>query len=107
MWCTVYPFTVVAAMWAVTPTYAQSVAEFYSGKQITLIVGASAGGGYDTQARLVARHLGKHIPGNPSIIVQNMPGAGSLTATNYIQNAAPKDGTVLALVMRGMLLIKN
>jgi tripartite-type tricarboxylate transporter receptor subunit TctC len=48
------------------------------------IVGASAGGGYDTQARLVARHLGKHVPGNPTIIVQNMPGAGSLAATNYI-----------------------
>jgi tripartite-type tricarboxylate transporter receptor subunit TctC len=107
MWRTAHALIVAVAMWAVTPTYAQSVAEFYSGKQITLIVGASAGGGYDTQSRLVARHLGKNVPGNPTIIVQNMPGAGSLTATNYIQNAAPKDGTVIALVMRGMLLIKN
>jgi tripartite-type tricarboxylate transporter receptor subunit TctC len=108
MWRTAHTLIIiVVVMWAVTPTYAESVAEFYSGKQITLIVGASAGGGYDTQARLVARHLGKNVPGNPTIIVQNMPGAGSLTATNYIQNAAPKDGTVIALVMRGMLLIKN
>src|SRR5262249_41799253 len=76
-------------------------------KQITLIVGASAGGGYDTQARLLARHLGRHIPGNPAIVVQNMPAAGSLAATNHIYNVAAKDGSVLALVMRGMLLIKN
>ena len=86
---------------------AQSVADFYAGKQINLIVGATPGGGYDTQARLVARHWGKHIPGNPTVVVQNMPAAGSLAATNYIYNVAAKDGTVVALVMRGMLLIKN
>jgi tripartite-type tricarboxylate transporter receptor subunit TctC len=86
---------------------AQSVADFYAGKQINLIVGATPGGGYDTQARLVARHWGKHIPGNPLIVVQNMPAAGSLAATNYIYNVAPRDGTAVALVMRGMLLIKN
>jgi tripartite-type tricarboxylate transporter receptor subunit TctC len=107
MWRTAHALIVVATVWAGTPAFAQSVAEFYSGKQITLIVGASAGGGYDTQARLVARHLGKHVAGNPTIIVQNMPGAGSLTATNYIHNAAAKDGSVLALVMRSMLLIKT
>jgi tripartite-type tricarboxylate transporter receptor subunit TctC len=107
MWRPAHAVIFIAAMGAATPTYAQSVAEFYAGKQITLIVGASAGGGYDTQARLVARHLGKHVPGNPTILVQNMPGAGSLTATNYIANAAAKDGSVLALVMRSMLLIKN
>ena len=86
---------------------AQSVSEFYAGRQITFIVGASTGGGYDRQARLVARHLGKHIPGAPSIVVQNMPGAGSLAATNHIYNAAARDGSVIALVMRSMLLIKN
>jgi tripartite-type tricarboxylate transporter receptor subunit TctC len=96
-----------AVLLAAGSAAAQSVAEFYAGKQITFIVGASAGGGYDRQARLVARHLGKHIPGTPTIIVQNMPGAGSLAATNYIYNAAPKDGSVIALVMRSMLLIKN
>jgi tripartite-type tricarboxylate transporter receptor subunit TctC len=86
---------------------AQSAPDFYAGKQITLIVGSSTGGGYDTQARLVARHLGKHIPGNPIIVVQNMPGAGSLAAANYIYNVAPNDGSVIALVQRSMLLIKN
>jgi len=86
---------------------AQSVSEFYAGRQITFIVGASTGGGYDRQARLVARHLGKHIPGTPTIVVQNMPGAGSLAATNHIYNAAARDGSVIALVMRSMLLIKN
>jgi tripartite-type tricarboxylate transporter receptor subunit TctC len=96
-------FFIVCAL----PVRAQGVAEFYRGKQISFIVGASNGGGYDTQARLVARHLGKHVPGNPTVIVQNMPGAGSLAAANYIYNVAPKDGSVIALVMRGMLLIKN
>jgi tripartite-type tricarboxylate transporter receptor subunit TctC len=86
---------------------AQSVGEFYAGKQITFLVGASAGGGYDTQARLVARHLGKHIPGNPAFVVQNMPAAGGLAAANHVYNVAPKDGTTIALVQRGMLLIKN
>jgi hypothetical protein len=86
---------------------AQSVAAFYAGKQINFIVGATPGGGYDTQARLVARHWGRHIPGNPTIVVQNMPAAGSLAATNHIYNVAARDGTVIALVQRGMLLVKN
>jgi tripartite-type tricarboxylate transporter receptor subunit TctC len=103
----ILPLFAVATLCTTTPTVAQSVAEFYAGKQINFIVGASPGGGYDTQARLVARHLGKHIAGNPTILVQNMPAAGSLAATNYIYNVAVKDGTVIALVMRGMLLIKN
>jgi hypothetical protein len=80
--------------------------DFYAGKQITLIVGAGVGGGYDHQARLVARHLGKHIAGNPVIVVQNMPAAGSIAATNYMFSTAPKDGTTIALVQRGMLLAK-
>src|SRR5262249_6225352 len=84
----------------------QSVSQFYSGKQITLIVGATPGGGYDTQARIVAKYLGQHIPGQPTVVVQNMPAAGSLAAANHIANAAPRDGTVIALVQRGMLLIK-
>src|SRR5262245_17527576 len=84
----------------------QSVGQFYSGRQITLIVGATPGGGYDTQARFVAKYLGHHIPGQPTIVVQNMPAAGSLAAANHIANAAPRDGTVIALVQRGMLLIK-
>src|SRR5262249_6292061 len=92
-----------SVLFTAVSTAAQSVSEFYAGRQITFIVGASTGGGYDRQARLVARHLGKHIPGDPTIIVQNMPGAGSLAATNYIYNAAARDGSVIALVMRSML----
>jgi len=80
--------------------------DFYAGRQINFIVGAGVGGGYDHQARLVARHLGRHIPGNPAIIVQNMPAAGSIAATNYIFSTAPKDGTTIALIQRGMLLAK-
>jgi len=80
--------------------------DFYAGKQITLIVGAGVGGGYDHQARLVARHLGRHIAGNPAIIVQNMPAAGSIAATNYMFSTAPRDGTTIALIQRGMLLAK-
>jgi hypothetical protein len=88
------------------PADADSVRDFYAGKQVTIIVGSGAGGGYDLQARLTARHLGKHIAGNPAFIVQNMPGAGSLQAANYIYNSAPADGTTIALLQRGMLLIK-
>src|SRR5215208_4997997 len=103
----VFSLVIVASLWAANGASAQSVAEFYSGRQISLTVGSTPGGGYDTQARLVARHLGKHIPGNPNIVVQNMPAAGSLAATNHMFNIAPKDGSTIALVQRGMLLIKN
>jgi tripartite-type tricarboxylate transporter receptor subunit TctC len=81
-----------------------SPADFYRGKQITLMVGSSPGGGYDAIARLVARHLGQHIPGNPSIVVQNTPGSGSITMCNRIYRAESQDGTVLGLVQRGVLL---
>lgn len=84
----------------------QSVADFYAGKRITIVVGSETGGGYDTNARLVSRHLGKYLPGDPQIIVQNMPGAGSIVATNYLCNVAPKDGTFLGMVQRGMLMAK-
>jgi tripartite-type tricarboxylate transporter receptor subunit TctC len=86
---------------------AQSVEQFYAGRQINMLVGSTAGGGYDTQGRLVAKHLGRHIPGNPTIVVQNMPAAGSLAATNHMFNIAAKDGSAIALVQRGMLLVKN
>jgi tripartite-type tricarboxylate transporter receptor subunit TctC len=84
------------------PASAQSVEEFYRGKTITILVGFTAGGGYDLYARVLGRHIGRHIPGNPAIVVQNMPGAGSLKATQYVYGVAPKDGTVLATVSRGM-----
>ena len=73
-------------------------ADFYAGKQITMIVGSAVSGGYDTYARLVARHWPKHIPGNPPIIVQNMPAAGSLAAMNALANTAPRDGTTIGAV---------
>jgi len=97
---------VCAVALAAVSSHPAAAEDFYAGKQITLIVGAGVGGGYDHQARLVARHLGRHIPGNPAIIVQNMPAAGSLAATNYMYSTAPKDGTTIALIQRGMLLSK-
>src|SRR5262245_38987010 len=72
---------------------AQSVEEFYRGKTVNLIIGYSVGGGYDLYARLLARHIGKHMPGRPSIVAQNMTGAGSLRAAQYLYSVAPKDGT--------------
>ena len=79
---------------AVTSTSsADAVGQFYKGKQITFVVGAAVGGGYDTLARLMARHLGKHIPGNPHFVVQNIPAANSLVAANNLYNILPKDGT--------------
>lgn len=75
--------------------HAQTPAVSFKGKTIRIIVGASAGGGFDTYSRIIAEHLGRHIAGNPQIIVQDMPGAGSLSAANYISNVAPKDGTVI------------
>ena len=84
---------------------ADSVADFYKGKQLTMVVGYGTGGGFDVYARLVARHIGRFIPGNPTAIVQNMPGAGSLRAVNHLYNLAPKDGTVMAHFSRNMPLL--
>jgi tripartite-type tricarboxylate transporter receptor subunit TctC len=81
-----------------------AVADFYRGRTVTLIVGYSAGGGYDTYSRILARHLGRHIPGNPTIVVQNMPGAGSLKMTNFLYNVAPKDGSTIGIFSRGMAM---
>jgi len=82
------------------PAQSQSVEEFYKGKTVSLVVGFSAGGGYDLYARHLARHIGRHIPGNPSIMPQNMPGAGSLKAANYVYTAAPKDGSAFGTFAR-------
>ena len=75
-----------------------SVADFYRGKQIRIIVGSATGGGYDLYARYLARHFGKYVPGNPSVIVQNMPGAGGLSATNHLYARAPRDGLTIGIV---------
>lgn len=79
------------------PVAANPVADFYKGKNVTIWVGYGAGGGYDTTARLVARHYGRQIPGSPNVVVQNVPGAGSLLAANNLYNVAPRDGTVLGI----------
>ena len=84
---------------------ADALTEFYRGRQISLVVGYGTGGGYDVYARLIARYLGKYMPGNPGVIVQNMPGAASLRAVNYLYNAAPKDGTVIGTFARDMPLL--
>jgi tripartite-type tricarboxylate transporter receptor subunit TctC len=92
-------------MFAVAPAHADAVADFYRGKQIDLIVGSGPSGGYDIYARLLARHFGDVIPGNPKVVVQNMPGAGSLRAANYLFNTAPKDGSTIGTFARNMPLM--
>jgi tripartite-type tricarboxylate transporter receptor subunit TctC len=82
---------------------AQPAGDMLRGKTVTVFIGFSAGGGYDTYARLVARHIGKYLPGSPTVIPQNMPGAGSLTLANHIYNVAPKDGTAIGSVEGGIL----
>jgi tripartite-type tricarboxylate transporter receptor subunit TctC len=77
---------------------ADVVADFYKGRAVTVVVSSSAAGGYDTLARALARHMGKHLPGNPAFIIRNMPGAGGMTATNFLYNNADKDGSVIGLV---------
>ncbi len=84
------------------PAAAQSVADFYRGRNVTLVIGLSVGGGYDLYARLLARHLGRHIPGQPTIVPQNREGAGSERATLYLYSAAPKDGSVIGTFSRSM-----
>jgi tripartite-type tricarboxylate transporter receptor subunit TctC len=80
------------------PALADPVADFYKGQTVTLIVSSSPGGGYDALARVVAPHLGRHIPGNPTVVVKNMAGAGGILAVNYLYNIAAKDGTVIGEV---------
>jgi tripartite-type tricarboxylate transporter receptor subunit TctC len=81
---------------------AQTVAEFYKGKTVEIYIGTSAGGGYDAYGRLLARHMGKHLPGNPNVVPQNMPGSGGLRLANYLFNAAPKTGTAIGIFNRGV-----
>ena len=86
-------FGIVAALLA-QPAFAAGVEDFYKGKTISLVIGYSVGGGYDLYGRLLARHMGKYIPGQPTIVPQNMTGAGSMRAASFLYAAAPKDGTV-------------
>jgi tripartite-type tricarboxylate transporter receptor subunit TctC len=93
----------LAVLVSTSPAHAQSAEDFYRGKTVTILVGFTAGGGYDLYARLLGRHIGKHIPGNPTVVVQNMPGAGSMKAVQYVYGVAAKDGLTLATVSRGMV----
>ena len=84
--------------------HAQEAAQYYRGKTLTFVVGFAVANGYDSYSRAVARHIGKHLPGNPQAVVQNMQGAASIIAANHIYNIAPKDGTVLGMVDQAMAL---
>ena len=86
------------------PASADPVEDFYRGRNVTMVIGYSVAGGYDNYARVVARHLGNHIPGHPTVLPQNMPGAGSLRSANWLYNAAPKDGSVIGMFSRGMAM---
>jgi len=100
----------MCAMWASAAALAAALAtqsarsagveEFYRGKTVSLLIGYSVGGGYDAYGRLLARHFGKHLPGNPNVVPQNMSGAGSLKAANYVYSVAPKDGSVIGTFSR-------
>jgi tripartite-type tricarboxylate transporter receptor subunit TctC len=89
---------------ATTTQNRSPAADFYRGKTVSIIVGSGAGGGFDTTARLIARHIGKHIPGTPTVIVVNMPGGGGLVAANHVFSAAPKDGTVIGLFHEAQMM---
>lgn len=94
----------LALLLSPTIVHAQTPAEFYAGRNVNIVVGYSVGGGYDTYARLLARYFGKYMPGNPTIVPQSMPGAGSLKSVMYINSVAPKDGTVFATFGRSLVL---
>ena len=96
----------VMALLALWPAVAlaQAPAEPLKGRTVTMIIGSGAGGGIDLYGRTVARHIGKHIPGQPTVVAQNMPAAGSIAAANHIYNVAPKDGTAIGILSQGLIL---
>jgi tripartite-type tricarboxylate transporter receptor subunit TctC len=92
----------LAAVAFATPSAADPVPDFYRGKTLSMVIGVSAGGDYDRRARLIARHMGRHIPGNPTIVPNNMPGGGGLVAANWLANVAPRDGTVMLMIAQNL-----
>src|ERR1700755_3252190 len=84
------------------PAAPQPAADFYRGKTVQMLIGYTVGGNYDLNARVLARHIGRHIPGSPTIVTQNMAGAGSLRLANYLYNVAPRDGTAFGIIGRGV-----
>jgi tripartite-type tricarboxylate transporter receptor subunit TctC len=99
---TLTALTCGAIGYAATVACAETPEEFYKGKTVTFYVGLSPGGGYDTNARLTARYIGKYIPGHPDVVVKNMPGSGSITMANYVANVPPKDGLSVGAPQRGI-----
>src|SRR5919197_3768107 len=91
----------VLALCPISSGHTQTSPSFYKGKTVDLYIGYSAGGGYDVYARALARHMGRFIPGNPTIVPKNMPGAGSLVLANWLYNVAPKDGSAFGMIGRG------
>ena len=87
---------------AAVPAFAQGVEDFYKDKTLTIYVGLSAGGGYDHNARLLAKHIGKYVPDQPGVVVRNMPGGGGLVMTNFVANVAPRDGLHIGAPQRGI-----
>jgi tripartite-type tricarboxylate transporter receptor subunit TctC len=98
-------FAILALGLALLASRVATAQDGYAGKQISLIVGEAPGGGYDSYARLLARHIVRHIPGAPTLVVQNMPGAGSLNAMNHIYNTAARDGSVIGMVQRSVIIM--
>jgi tripartite-type tricarboxylate transporter receptor subunit TctC len=96
----------IAAAFVAAPAGAQPADSFYAGKTVKLIVGTGPGGGYDIYGRLLARHIGRHIPGHPTVVVVNMPGASSLTAANYLANVAPRDGSEMLLIVQTLPIVQ-
>jgi tripartite-type tricarboxylate transporter receptor subunit TctC len=92
----------ISSLVAGAPAVADEVADFYRGKLMTMLISSNVGGGYDTMARLVSRHIGKHIPGNPTFVNKNMPGAGGIRAANYVYRKAPADGSLISATYRGI-----
>jgi len=102
---TLLRFFWLALALALAPLHAAAAADtFYKGKSVTFIIGSAAGGGYDTYSRLFASHIGRHLDGQPQVVPQNMPGAGSIRAANYLYNAARKDGTVIGMLDEAIYL---
>ena len=104
MWCRLACAVIIGAVSIAHAPAQDSVAQFYKGRQINVIVGSSAGGGYDIYARLLARHMPRHIPGSPAMVVSNMTGAGSNAAAAHVYNVAPKDGTVIGALQNSAVL---
>lgn len=103
-WRLVFAAVAFASLAPATLSAQPAASRFFAGKQIDLIIGSTSGGGYDTYGRLIARHMDRYIPGNPTFVPKNMPGAGSAKAIGFISSAAPKDGTVMGAVFSGAIV---